>query len=1021
MINTSTKKRRILIALLAFFIVCCAGFVFIEEVSSSADVILSENLSTEYDVNSEFVIHDGEISYHGTTKPATVKMYYPSGKIADSNKVILTEYGKYTLRYSAEFDGETVTEEKNFVVKYNTYPETAGCKVTYGNYKYDQSIRGLHVSLANGNKFVYNKVIDVTGITRFDTLLRLYPETSAEGVAECESFILTLTDVYDAENQIKVQVKRSPYSAGMSNLYLTYVNSKFPGQAYTAWYYENKNGQYVKGVLISRFGTVVRFSFSSNVQYGNDITYAQSYLDFCYDDAEMEMYTVNDPHLINTMSGQSAQMIADYDDLNMFGEKWKGFTTGEVILSLEAGAYVGSQPAGFFITKILDEDLTEFEFADEVDPVITLVKDYGEEFPSGVKDRKYPIVDAVYTDAQSGVNDSGVKIYKDYGLAGEEECSLHGDYFIPRSEGDYTIVYFATDCFGNCAKREIPVRVYENDQEIFVSYQPPTQDYYYVGEIMEIPEADAIGGAGDIKVSTRVGLLNSSKVWDITDGKFKPEKSGRYFVSYRAEDYVGNVKVDGFVFEARVYDGAVFDSTPVLPKYFIAGFAYELPELYAYNYAGGSKTAQKASIRVGDASGTRDLDGNRYTPSIAVNSEREYVTVTYYVGEKTQSFDVLCVAAVSGKVFNKTGYFVYDSDEISLAAESGGINVTANVDLAGFEFANQLLADGFELVFQVPANKTAFGKFNVYLSDSINGNERIKISFEKITGSAGSYFYVNDGDKYSTNASFGGDDMFRIRFSNQTRVVSDGVSSNILVGKTVDGETFNGFTSGMCYLRCEFAEVTGDGGVVLKTINSCAMNSKTNDPGFPEFSLLGSVKYNVTINEVIDIPIMNAASVLNPTVQCTMTVYSPDGSVAESVDGIVLRDVACDRSYSIVGTQYGNYAVEYEAKDSFNKINDYGFFVTVIDTEKPTIDITGSIAGSAKVGEKVNVPIIEAEDNLNVVTLIRFYKTPNGDIVYLKDQTGFVPQIEGTYIIRYVAYDAFGNSATKDFKLVVTR
>lgn len=1015
-----TQKRRILIVLLALFMVCCTGLFLSKAVNSRADLILNESLYSEYDVNAEFELPSGEITYQGQTKSATVKLYYPSGKSADANKVILTEHGKYTLCFSAEFDGQTVTEEKYFNVKQNTYSESDGCKVTYGNYKYDNSLRGLHVSLSAGNKFVYNKVLDVTGITSFDTLLRLYPETNVEGVADCETFIVTLTDVYDAENQIKVQVKRSPYVAGFANDYLCYVNTKFTGQTYSAWYYYMENGQYRKNLQISRFGTSVRFSFPSYAQYGG-ATHAQSYIDFCYDDAGMEMYTVNDPKVVNTAAGSNRQLIADYNDLNMFNEKWKGFTTGEVILSFEADVFTSAQPAGFFITKILDEDLTEFSFADEVDPVITLVKDYGEDFPTGVKGRKYSIVDAIYTDAQSGVSHSGVKVYKNYRLADEEECEVYDNYFIPLSEGNYTIVYFAKDYFGNNVNKEVPIKVYENDQEMFIAYERPTQEYYNVGEIMAIPYANATGGAGDIKVSTCVGLLNSSEVWNITDGEFKPEKSGRYFVAYKAEDYVGNVKVDGFIFEAKVYDGAVFDSVPVLPKYFIAGFAYDLPEIYAYNYVGGSKVAQKATIKVSDAKGTRDLDGNKYTPSVAVNAEQEYVTVTYYVGEKAQSFNVLCVAPVNGKVFNKAGYFVYDKEAVSLSASNNNISVTTSTNLASFEFVNQLLADGFEFTFQIPATKNAFNKLNVYLSDSINANEKIKITIEKIPGDSSSYFYINDGDKYLTKTTFGSDGMFRVCFSNQTKVISDGVSTNLLATKTLNGEIFNGFTSGMCYLSCEFEEVTGESCVVLKTINSAAMNSKTNDPSFPEFALLGSVKYNVKLNEVFNIPVMKAASVLNPTVQCKMTVYLPNGSIATSTDGVLLEDVACDRPYSVVGSQYGNYSVEYIAKDSFNKINEYGFFVTVVDYEKPIINITEDIAGSAKVGETVKVPIIEATDNLNNVTLIRFYKTPNGDIVYLEDQTGFVPQVAGTYVIRYVAYDAFGNTTTRDFKLVVTR
>ena len=96
------------------------------------------------------------------------------------------------------------------------------------------------------------------------------------------------------------------------------------------------------------------------------------------------------------------------------------------------------------------------------------------------------------------------------------------------------MVYYVKDYFGNYTNREVSIKVHENDQEIFVVYESLEQDYYNVGEIMSIPSASATGGVGDIKVSACVGLLNSSEVWDIADGKFKPEKSGRYFVAYKS-------------------------------------------------------------------------------------------------------------------------------------------------------------------------------------------------------------------------------------------------------------------------------------------------------------------------------------------------------------------------------------------------------------------------------------------------------------------------------------------------------
>ncbi len=1021
MIRFLKHKKLIIFTLFVSLIMCVLSAISAIPVHAKNGVVLECSVAAEYELNTEFELPIGEITYQGEKKQAQGELVYPSGQCSTATSVILTEAGKYTLRYTADFNGEEIREEKCFIVKYKTYSETAGCQVNYGAYKHDESIEGLHISLANGSKFVYNKVIDVTGITQFDTLLRLYTETNTIGVAECESFILTLTDVYDAENQIKIQVKRNPYTQGKSNLYLTYVNTKFPGQAYTSWYYYQDNGGYSKKVYVSRFGTVTRFSFSSNVQYGG-ATYAQSYLDFRFDDDEKSLYAVTDPKVVHMQSGKYSQLIADYDDVNMFSEKWKGFTTGEVILSLEAGTYVGSQPAGFFITKILDEDLSDFEFSDEVEPVITLEKDYGMNIPTGVKGEKYPIVNAVYTDAQSGICKSGVEVFKNFGQEGEEESNVYGNYFIPSSAGDYTIVYYAEDFFGNRTSKMVSVKVYDEKEPMYISFEQSSNGSYFVGEVITIPVATAIGGAGDVSVSTTVGLLNDKDVWNIVDGKFQPQKSGRYFVSYKATDYIGSIKVDGFVFDVTLYEGAVFDSEPVLPKYFLAGFAYQLPELYGYDYTSGEKVAVKANIKAEDGVGSRELVNGEYIPTII--AEQENVTITYYIGERSQTFEVPCISVVKGSVFTKANYFIYDTKQVSVDAKSDGMNIIASQNLASVEFANQLLADGFEVSFSIPKEKSNFNKFSIYITDSIDPSVQVKVSVEKMADSSGAYFYINDGDKFSTAASFGSNTLFYVKFNNRTRVVSDGVSSNILVNNALNGDVFEGFASGMVYLRFEFESVSGESGIFLKSINSCAMNSKTNNPVFPEFAPLGPIRYNVQINDTIVIPAVKAASVLNPSVKCSMTVYLPNGAIAVSTDGIELNEVACDREYSIIGNQYGSYQVKYEAKDSKNKSNEYAFVVTVVDREKPVITVTEGIVSQAKLGTQVKVPVLSTSDNLNQVTLMRCYKTPNGDIVYLSNDNSetasFVVDTVGEYIIRYMAFDEFGNSTTKDFKIIVT-
>ena len=78
----------------------------------------------------------------------------------------------------------------------------------------------------------------------------------------------------------------------------------------------------------------------------------------------------------------------------------------------------------------------------------------------------------------------------------------------------------------------------------------------------------------------------------------------------------------------------------------------------------------------------------------------------------------------------------------------------------------------------------------------------------------------------------------------------------------------------------------------------------------------------------------------------------------------------------------------------------------------------------ATVGKKVNVSTASATDNVDdEVQVFVFLENPEGAISILvgfaKDTYSFVPNMTGTYIVKYVAFDSAQNMTVEMHKITV--
>ena len=87
--------------------------------------------------------------------------------------------------------------------------------------------------------------------------------------------------------------------------------------------------------------------------------------------------------------------------------------------------------------------------------------------------------------------------------------------------------------------------------------------------------------------------------------------------------------------------------------------------------------------------------------------------------------------------------------------------------------------------------------------------------------------------------------------------------------------------------------------------------------------------------------------------------------------------------------------------------------------EPPVLHVEGSLPAEAQIGDTILLPAVRAEDNLSdELQVYCFIVKPNGAMIQFAD-AAFCPQSAGKYIVKYYATDSDGNTATRDFTIIV--
>ncbi len=995
-------KKRLAITLLSVSAVglCVAGIGVAGSPMFSVNAADWEEiaLEKEYAYGTQLSIPSRNITVGGDTQAATSVLYSPSGNAGLFTQVSLNEAGIWTLSYTAQLGGTVYRQDETFEVYDSIARVGNNSTYVYEQYK-DTNVSGRQVSLVSGEELAFSSIIDLRNATKNEPIVELFVTPQTIGEVDFEQLNFTFTDTEDPDCYLTVRGRQSADGIQSPN---TYWLAGGNNQPLAGW----EGGSWNKLHVNNEWGAPVRHSFYGYYPDDPSVSPERVKISIRYDAETRCVY-----------SGDT--MVIDLDSSLYFSKLWNGFTSGRVRLTISADVY-SSSVAEFMVTYLEGVDLTSDKLIDSVAPEITVDTPYSVA-PVAKVGVKYPLHDATAKDDYSGSCNVERQIWYNYNSLNTVTVAEQEGCFIPDREGLYAVVYTASDKAGNKAQKTVWIRAQNEVVPVRLNLTGTYETQTSVGKPITLAAYEAEGGSGKIDISCEVTL--NGKTIDCTNG-FRPRETGRYTVKYTARDYIGQSAEQEYEIEVSPNSEPVFIDEPVLPKYYISGSEYTVPELYGYDYSGGSEKIIKAAVSVIDANGTapRSVEG-KFTPLVINNGDQ--ITLLFKVGETQISRNVTAVKsfeADGGRMrLQMQNYFVTTNAAVTANDES--ITVTSNgEENSYFDFANALLAEGVSLRLNALPRQSSFDGIEVTFTDSLDQSQAVSVRI--MQNGAAAYMELGDmrTDLSAGFRSSSASNAFSVTYS-QNRIVLNTASAD--VKNYDDGREFHGFGSGFVYLTVSFMNAQADSAIDVTDVNDQPVSNAATDRIKPKITLIGNYGGVATLNSTLTVPRALAGDVLDPNVTLTLTVSDRSGKAVMASDGTALQSISADREYTFVASDYGQYSVSYTAYDTFNG-RDYTFsyVINVEDREKPVVAFASEIVKTIKLGELIVIPDFTATDNVTAsenLIIAKYICTPTGKLILLPEQSNaFRPSSAGVYEVRITVTDEAGNMSLIRLSVTVT-
>ncbi len=989
-------------------------------------------IATKYTINEKLDIPKIKLSYNNKEYEATSYVKYPSGKIINKKIIDLNESGLYEVTYLAKAGSITLSKVVNFSVTNELYSLVGDkSEAYYGTHEYMPNEKGIIVSIAPNETFEYNKPIDLTAYNKSNKIVTLNVLPRTIGIADCQKIFIRLTDIYDPNNFITVEMKKVEDDGLAWAENSTYVVAYSNGQ--DACGLESGSHPTTGRVVEYRGQT---YTIHQNNYYGAYTVYSmpgapryvspqQNYYDPKYV-GEQEFSVAMDYAEGIIYGGPFLSLVNDLRSDVIYGSNfWTGFTTGEAYLSI-SGINYNSDSLNLIIKEIAGNKTSSMEenvYEDLKAPSLDIKWDG--EFPKGIKGINYPLFDAyAYDEYDHEEKEVKKTVYLNYGLKNEIIVPIENNSFVTDYIATYYIKYETKDKAGNISYKIVPIEIKEEAQSIEIDNMSDANLSFNVFDLVDVKRIEYKNAIGFEKEVIIAYLKDNNDIcYNVENHEFRPLYAGKYVISYQYSDFL---TTNNYQYEIDVLSS----STPLIeadikvPSFLIKDCEYTLPSYSGYIFNNNELVTKDLDIYVIQGGTETRLDKGVYKPNTEGNA-----TISYRLNNNGEiakvDKDVLIIDTGYASSLTMGKYFYSDNVEITHESKYVEYSLKENKK-TNLEFINGLPSSNFNIRLAASDTKANFSKINLYLTDMSDEDIKIKFTYEKEpTGYV--KFYINDLAATNYNTLFASSDSPIIcEYNNRTLQVSPHPSNYQLITKTVKGEEFTGFKSDKIKLEIEIDDVSGDS--ALRIINLCGqpftkVKADIIEPKVYVYNDVGEFD----INSTYTLQKATIADVLDPNIEAFIRVKDPDGIVVSSTDGVLLdKGAPYNLAHKINLDKYGIYQVYYEAVDSNNNTTQYSFIINVIDKEEPIVKIINPIT-RATLNEYVDIAKIEVFDNYSKnFEIYVSITTPNGNMYPMTRieenriiNKAFKAIEKGTYTINYFVADEAGNSTFVYYKVTI--
>ena len=1021
----SQKSKNIwltaLLALLCLFLAAAMLFSADHKKAKAAEISdLFPQLQETYALNTQFsaplakLTSDGQNGYADSSA-----VVFPDGRTYDGeNTVRLSTYGKYVVYYYATIAGERVMAEANFYVKDSTYATTSSASTV----EYVSSLNtasekdGLHITLKEGDTFTYNEIIDLGNANQNVEIIRLFPYNMTYALGgdgtmnQVRYIVVKLTDCYDSSKYIEYYIHyrangknaRYPYYLGGASNQLKIGLS----QDDTSEENSTRKAVYINGLrYLARTQGLAGYGTTASKPPFDNVGVA-----FTFNPVTMEMMVADGSalRLINSLNN-----VDIYDDAALF----KGFTTGEVYLSIRGEEYFTDE-MNLDVSMLAGKTGEALQNADLLDSVAPTVSvNAGDVDLSNVKwavGEPFPLYEATAVDVNLYL---GVKsaVYYNYGTNSQRQVGVFDGCFVPATVGKYTIVYTAQDYAGNVGVATVEVNCMQTPTDKSISFAVEKLSMVNAGEINVLPQHTVAGLNGEVQVDILAIGENRTQKIDGATREFCPLEIGEYEIVYTYYDGVARYEY-AYVLSAVSAGGIAADGEFILPEYFMKGVAYDLAKIPVYQFADGKKTEVDAELyMISDGAEEKKVAFDEFTVEAQeyVSFRLDYNGITY-----ARSKEIPVVDAGRDGSLDFTKYFAGDTVN-SVLNNSILCEANAATGDTTVSFINPLSLANFVFSFSVAKNWANYDVLSIRLVDYYDRDNEITLDIYNEGTSI--LLSANGGVKYRVNSNFYGK-IFTVKYKDGAFAVSStSAAKSISQYKTLSSDKI--------LLKITMQGMDGKSGFEARQVNNQTFaKSLKIDRNVPEIYRNSSAGTYAPNTVVTVYALENYTDVLAPVLKknVRMEVYAPSGEYAVAVDGTALNgEQSVDKDYQLLLSEYGSYSVYYTVVDEFGNgaFAPDTYVIIVEDMTPPTISLadgyTDKTVVKVKLNAKVKVVGYTAQDDAGGnVTVFVATVSPKGELLLVTDDT-FVANEKGTWTVYYYAYDAVGNGAVAYYNVVV--